>query len=219
MRPDHERRDPDDNDLGGITDVLDSMTDADSDMEMIDTTAGLWDEIAERLIADESPVIDDEVPTEGTVIDLDSRRRNRWVRIAGAAAVVMLAAGTYGLVTSNTGSSTQEVVASVDLDVLSGPATADAELIRVDGSERLVVDTRGLPIPPAGTHYELWMIDAGVSDPRSMGTIAPGDQVVEVDVPDGVDPSDFPIVDINVQDDGAEQHSGPETSILRGLLV
>ena len=34
--------------------------------------------------------------------------------------------------------------------------------------------------------------------------------------PAGVDPEQFPIVDINVQQDGQEQHSGVDTSVLRG---
>ena len=47
---------------------------------------------------------------------------------------------------------------------------------------------------PAGSKYELWLIDRGVTDPRSLGTITGTEDVV---VPSSIDPDEYAIVDIS----------------------
>ena len=236
MSLDRELLEPDGDELARVAGVIASITDADTERDQ--PPADLWDSIAARLGESDGPTLitaaphlretpDDEVPVQDTassaevapVVDLDARRRGAWARVAAAAAVVIIAAGTVGVVMSDGDGSTQELVASVELEALRGPATANAELVEADGAEVLRITLDDLGTPPDGTHYELWLIDPDVTDPRSLGEVPPGASEVEVPVPDGVDPDRYPIVDINVQDDGAEQHSGLDTSILRGTLA
>ena len=153
------------------------------------------------------------------VIDLDDRRRQRWFRLAAAAAAVVIAAGTFGVINANGSGPSQELVASVDLEPLKDSGNGRAELIDVDGVEKLRLTAAGLEDAPQGYHHEIWLIDAEVTDPRSLGELPPGQTEIVVDLPAGVDPDDFPIVDVNVQVDGQEQHSGVDTSVLRGSLA
>ena len=237
MRPDPDELGPDADDRR-VVDLLSSMTD--EDLARDELPADLWDGIASRLstadqptviarvpelqiIASEEPTTDD--PTNdaaapgGTVVNLDDRRRQRWVRVAAAAAVVVLAAGTYGVISSNSPDTTQELVASVDLQPLKDTGTGTAELITTDGVDQLRITAEGLPPAPDGHHYEMWLIDPEVTSPQSLGQLPSGQDEIVVDVPEGVDPDEFPIVDINVQVDGQVQHSGVETSVLRGTLT
>ena len=75
------------------------------------------------------------------------------------------------------------------------------------------VETRGLD---AGDGYlELWLIDPTVSRLVSLGPLR-ADGIY--DVPAGVDPAQFPIVDVSVEPvDGNPTHSGD--SVLRGQLT
>ena len=81
---------------------------------------------------------------------------------------------------------------------------------------RLVLDTEGMPAPPAGQHYEVWLLDPehAAAEPISLGSMS-GD--AEVAVPDGVDPAEYDVVDISLQDEGQVEHSGH--SLLRGALA
>ena len=227
---------PDSDEFARVAGVVASISDADTVRDQ--PPADLWDSIAARLGGSDSPTViaaapemwatpADELPEQDAagqadvapVIDLDARRRGPWARVAAAAAVVIIAAGTVGVVMSEGNGTGQELVASVELEALSGPATANAELVEVDGTPVLRITLDDLGTPPDGTHYELWLIDPDVTDPRSLGEVPTGATEVEVPVPDGVDPDRYPIVDINVQEDGVEEHSGLDTSILRGTLA
>ena len=139
--------------------------------------------------------------------------------MAAAAAAVVIAAGTFGVINANGSGTSQELVASVELQPLKESGNGRAELIDVDGVEKLRITAADLEDAPDGHHHEIWLIDAEVTDPRSLGQLPPGQTEIVVDVPEGIDPDDFPIVDINVQVDGQEQHSGVETSVLRGTLA
>ncbi len=243
MRHDPEDRHPEDRDLERVVGLLSTMT-AD-DHEHDDLPDGLWDLIAARVSTSDQPTVlasdaelrligaGEGVPTDpahrpagspqrstgADVVDLNARRRQRWVRIAAAAAVVVIAAGTYGAIRTNAPGTTQELVASVDLEPLKDSGIGRAELMQVDGQGQLRITARGLPPAPEGHHYEMWLIDTGVTDPQSLGPLTPGGNEIVVDVPPGIDPAAFPIVDINVQVDGEEQHSGVDTSVLRGVLA
>lgn len=59
----------------------------------------------------------------------------------------------------------------------------------------------------SGSFYELWLIDADVEGMVSLGPVAQGQTTVVV--PDGLDLSRFPIVDVSVEPfDGEPRHSG-----------
>jgi hypothetical protein len=236
MRPADDEMDRD-GDVGRVIDVLSSMTSEDAVRD--EPPADLWASISARMSTADQPKVlaaapdlqvlpdahepepiadshDAELPT---AVDLDARRRQRWARVAAAAAVVVLAAGTFGVINANNGGSSYELVASVDLEPLQQQGSGTAELVTLDGVEQLRITADGLPPAPDGHHYEMWLIDAGVTDPRSLGSLPSGQDQIVVDIPEGVDPGDFPIVDINLQVDGEEQHSGVDTSVLRGSLA
>ena len=227
MRPDPDELGPDADGDARVLDVLSSMDDQDGVRHQ--PPADLWDSIAARLAGADQPTVitspePDDVrvaPAAGTVgdpvvVDLDARRERRWAPLVAAAAVVALAAGTFGVLTSLDDPPTQELVAAVELEALQDRGTGEVELVTVDGEQRLVVRADDLGPSPEGTHYEMWLIDAGITDIRSVGVLPDGVEEIEVPVPAGVDPEQFPIVDINVQQDGQEQHSGVDTSVLRG---
>ena len=244
MRPADDEMDRD-GDVGRVVDLLSSMTPADAARDEL--PAGLWDDISSRLsTADQPTVLADE--PDPTVVSLpvqhrdsddpsatdsdhtdqrtapvthldDRRRQQRWRRVAAAAAVVVVAAGTFGVINTNSPDASYELVASVDLEPLKDAGSGTAELITVDGVEQLRISAADLPPAPDGHHYEMWLIDAEVTDPRSLGSLPPGQQEIVVDVPEGIDPDRYPIVDINLQVDGEEQHSGVDTSVLRGSLA
>lgn len=231
---------PDPDDLGALAEEFGRVVDvgssiAEADFEQFDPPPGLWDDIAARLsTADQPNVIagpgsagDTTAPDPAAgdradapagpgrdVVDLTARRRSRTRQLLAAAAVVVLAAGTVGVLSTRDAGPSRELVASVELEVLAGPATAQAELVEVDGERRLVIDAEGMPPAPEGQHYELWLIDPEVTDPRSLGPMTGS---TEVTIPDSVDPAEYPIVDINLQEDGVEEHSG--NSLLRGSLA
>ncbi len=143
----------------------------------------------------------------------------RWTRPIAIAAAVVLAAATVGVVTQTVGEDRQEL-AAISLEVLEdGTGAADATLVETDGIERLVIELADVPPPPEGRHYELWLIDLEVTDPVSLGEVPDGTTTIEVPVPEGLDPGEYPIVDINLQEDGVAEHSGLETSVLRGVLA
>ena len=104
-------------------------------------------------------------------------------------------------------------IATVALDALVDDATAgQAELIADGDGFTLRVDAAA--VPADGEFLELWLIDEGVTEPRSLGRFTGAG---EYDVPADIDPNAFPIVDISTEpDDGDESHSG--ASVLRGAL-
>lgn len=238
MHPDPEDLGTD-QDFGRVVDLLTAVTDQDAQRDEV--PSDLWDRIAGRLSSADQPTVlaaapepavvesavVEQVTDEGApastgpdnVVDLDARRRQRWLRVAAAAAVVVLAAGTVGVISSGQTDQRQELVASVDLEPLKDSGSGSAELITVDGVQRIVITAEGLPEAPEGHHYEMWLIDPEVTDPRSLGELPSGVDRIEVEVPEGVDPDEFPIVDINLQTDGQVEHSGVETSVLRGSLA
>jgi len=151
--------------------------------------------------------------SDDALIRLDDRRRPRSVLVGIAAAIVLVVVGAVGIGLATRDSTGTEVVASTTLDTLEGGATARAELIRSGDGDRLKVIAQNMEPAPPGTHYELWLVDPDVTDPRSLG---PMEGSTEVVVPSTIDPDEFPIVDISLQPDGTHQHSGH--SLLRGTL-
>ena len=213
------------------------------DFERFDPPADLWDSIAARL--DEpvaADVIDlsqrrdatvgepddedigpltrqlaaidpDHVVSEDSLRHLDEPQGRRRVMVSLAAAAVLVVIGAIGVGLVAQNDNRAEVVASTTLDVLEGSASATAQVVRVGDEDRLVVTAQNMEPAPPGTHYELWLVDPDVTDPRSLG---PMTGTTEVTVPDSIDLSEYPVVDISLQQDGMVAHSG--LSLLRGTL-
>lgn len=233
MPPDPDELELDAEAFGRVLDVGKRLR-AD-DFERSGPPDALWDRIAAGLRTDDQPrgltvVVDggNEQRTSvgapgGTAPSAPVGHRNApprsWFRPWAVAAALVLAAGTVGVIALSGGDDRQEL-AAVSLDVLKeGSGSAEVKLVDVDGSERLVVSLADLPPTPDGHHYELWLIDLDVTDPVSLGEVPPGSETIEVTVPAGVNPDEYPVVDINLQEDGVAEHSGPETSVLRGVLA
>jgi anti-sigma-K factor RskA len=89
----------------------------------------------------------------------------------------------------------------------------DATLVRRGG--RLFVELDVESAPPAGGGYlEIWLIDRAVNGMVSLG---PYHGTGRYEVPSGVDPTRFPVVDVSVEPtDGVPTHSG--VSVVRGVL-
>ena len=181
----------------------------------VEPPADLWSKIS-AAAADEASATDDEGVAEesaapANVVDLASRRRRLPLLGAVAAAVVLVAVGFA--VVLGSGSSTGDSVTTVALDALVDDATAgEAELIADGDGFTLRVDAAA--VPADGEFLELWLIDEGVTEPRSLGRFTGAG---EYEVPADIDPEAFPIVDISTEpDDGDDSHSG--ASVLRGAL-
>lgn len=225
MCPDPEDREMDPS-LRRVGDIAASL--GPEDFERHDPPSDLWDRISSSLDTPEpfaAPVVVPEPAEPPPMVaprseppapaHLDAaraeRRRPVIVTLAAAAALIVIAA--VGVVVFRDDAPQTEVLATATLEVLEGPATAEAQLLRVDGEDRLVVEASDMPPAPDGSHYELWLVDPEVTDPRSLGPMTGS---TEVSVPSSIDPDEFPVVDISLQPDGMEQHSG--RSLLRGTL-
>jgi hypothetical protein len=145
-------------------------------------------------------------------------RPARWLVVAAAAAVVLLAGVAVALVTGGDGGRAGEVVATAVLEPLApeaAPAAGPAELVESDGGTTLDLAIDAGALPEGGGYYEVWLIDTAVDGMVSLGPLR---EDGTYDVPAGVDPSRFPIVDVSAEPtDGDPTHSG--TSVLRGTLA
>ncbi|MEO6988660.1 MAG: anti-sigma factor [Aquihabitans sp.] len=196
-----------------------------ADVEMEPTTwaqppAGLWERIAAEAGV---PAVGTDTEFEADVGHVDdtpiapvvplrrSRRRTPWI-LGAVAAVVALLVGVA--VFANRPVKT-DVVASVALDPLgtAPPGSGNAKLIDDAGQYRLKVDTADLD--PGEGFLEVWVIDAEVTKLVSLGPVRPDGTY---DLPPGLDPEQFPVVDVSVEPlDGNPGHSGD--SVLRGTLT
>jgi anti-sigma-K factor RskA len=178
---------------------------------------GLWDRIAAD--ADISPVPGDEHQAESlhareTVVPIDRalRHGSRRVWAGAAAAAVVLVVAVAVLVRSGS-SDDSTVVAAVTLERLGNAGEGRAELVERDGSLQLRLATSGLD---AGDGFlEVWVINTDVTQLVSLGPLR-DDGIY--DLPAGLDPASFPIVDVSVEPiDGVPTHSGD--SVLRGQFT
>ena len=138
------------------------------------------------------------------------RGRSRWAWVGAAAAAVIALVVTTIVVTTTRSEPT--LVASAALAPLGPAGSGNAELVEEDGELQLRVDTSELD---AGDGFlELWVIDPDVTKLVSLGPIRADGRY---DLPAGLDPEDFPVVDVSVEPiDGDPTHSGD--SLLRGQL-
>jgi anti-sigma-K factor RskA len=160
----------------------------------------LWDRIAAEAAA---------APNDVVPLRPSRRRRAPWLLGAAAAAVLALVA-VVAVVASGDETS---VVASAPLERLGPSGTGDAELLEDDGDLVLHVETAGLD--PGDGFLEVWVIDPDVTKLVSLGPSRPDG---DYDLPSGLDPEEFPLVDVSVEPlDGDPAHSGD--SVLRGRLT
>lgn len=179
------------------------------DLELETPPSGLWDRIAAETDLDGAGGADDDVIAPPTPIRPRGARTGWW--IVGAAAAVLAVVGGV-VVATRSSEPTPNVVASVTLDRLGDTGSGGAELIDDDGTYRLLVDTEGLD--PGDGFLEVWVIDREVSRLISLGPLRSDGTY---DLPPGIDPADFPVVDVSVEPlDGDPAHSGD--SVLRGTL-
>ena len=140
-----------------------------------------------------------------------ARSFRRWiVPVTAVAAAVVAVAVAVGVVTNR--SDDPDVLASTPLDPLGERGSGRAELVDDDGTLQLRLETAALDADDG--FLEVWLIDPTVTRLVSLGPLRP-DGVY--DLPSGVDPAAFPIVDISIEPvDGDPTHSG--NSVLRGQL-
>lgn len=131
--------------------------------------------------------------------------------VAAAAAVVLIV--TVGLLVPSGSSDDSTVVAAVALERLGDAGEGRAELVEHDGSLQLRLSTSDLD---AGDGFlEVWVANTDVTQLVSLGPLR-NDGIY--DLPTGLDPESFPIVDVSVEPiDGVPTHSG--ASVLRGQLA
>jgi len=166
---------------------------------------GLWERIQVEIADEPAPA------GPGRVVELAPRRRARWVGLAAAAALVAIVV-VGALVALGGGNGDDELVAETTLERLGATGSGRAELLAHDGQYQLRLETADLQDDDG--YLELWLIDPSVTKMVSLGPLRP-DGVY--DLPPGVDPSAFPIVDISAEPvDGDPAHSG--NSLLRGTL-
>ncbi len=147
-----------------------------------------------------------------------STARRLLLAVAAAALVVGGLAGSLvtRLVTEEPPVAAPQVVTQTQLVALpqKPPATGRATIVKAaDGTERLVVDVSDLT-DLSGPFYEVWLIDTSVEKMVAVGVLS-GDEG-QFALPAGLNLSQYPIVDISIQEPGDPTHSG--NSVLRGTL-
>ena len=156
--------------------------------------------------------LDDARPSTARPGPPSARRRDwRVWEVAAAAAVVLVVA--VGVVIGSGSSDDSTVIATAALEPLGDTGEGSAELVERDGLLQLQLSTSGID---AGDGFlEVWVINTDVTQLVSLGPLR-NDGIYEL--PPGLDPASFPIVDVSVEPiDGVPTHSGD--SVLRGQLT
>ncbi len=169
------------------------------------------------------PIMAEASRPSAPVTDLSERRNRRSLSpgllAAAAALAVLMAVGGYLVAQVQSGAGTGELLATAKISNDELPvefAESGSASVRRTGSD-LYLELELPALPPTGdeaAYYEVWMIDTDVDRMISLGV---ADSNGRIDIPDGVDHTKFPVVDISVEPlDGDPTHSGQ--SILRGVL-
>jgi anti-sigma-K factor RskA len=145
-------------------------------------------------------------------------RLRRLVPVAAAALAAALAAvGVTAVLTRESGPgpavATAQVVAHDSPTPINGTAT-------LHGSDRpdglLVLDLADVPPAPSGHHYEVWVLRADATEMEAVGTFAPTDDSLRLELP-LPGSGDYAAMDISLEEDGGPpEHSG--TSIAGGAF-
>ena len=159
----------------------------------------------------------------GIVTDIGSglrprgRRRN-WMPVAVAAGIAGLLGGLGGGIwwqSARQQAPEPRLIAEARLDPFPGWDAAGSAYVAktADGQREVVLDVTG--VSADSDLREVWLIKADASGLISIGLL--GGESGRFIIPDGVDLSQYPLVDVSAEpDDGDPQHSGD--SILRGEL-
>lgn len=143
-------------------------------------------------------------------------RRGRVVRVGAALAVAASVAAAVWMVGSRGDDGRELASVALTNEGLAAFAVVPSGSVRlIDDHGRLFLDVELVDSPDIDENYiELWMIDRGVSGMVSLGPYHGDDRY---EVPPGVDPASFPVVDVSIEPvDGVPTHSG--VSIVRGVL-
>jgi hypothetical protein len=137
------------------------------------------------------------------------------VLLAVAAAAVVGGLVGAGVTVLSRDADTGTAVARATLDPLNGVAArGDASVVRRGDAQVLQVDVADVP-PRDGSYYEVWLIAPDLTDMVPVGVLHDGHAAL--DLPDGLDVSRYPLVDVSVEPlDGNPAHSGD--SVVRGGL-
>jgi hypothetical protein len=164
--------------------------------------------VLRRAIAPEPPppgllarIVDEVAPAP-------DRRRLRLPRLVPAVVGLAAAAAVVLVAVLNAGD-------AVDARAtLAGPALEGTASI-ADGT--LVVDLRRADAPPAGHHYEVWVLRRGADAMEEVGAFTPTGDAVRLEFPLPGD-ADYAAVDVSLEGDGGPpSHSG--TSLASGTFA
>jgi hypothetical protein len=142
-------------------------------------------------------------------------RQSRWRAVAisaGAAAVAVAASVLLTLAVSGEDLGNPSVRASIAPLVRSKPLSGNVELFDPQSAGgTIVVHLEHLPAPPAGYHYEVWVLPKGSDEMISVATFTPESSTVTLELP-LPRPAVYAAVDLSVEEnDGPPAHS--DTSI------
>lgn len=147
------------------------------------------------------------------------RRRTAVASLAAAACAAALAVGVTLWVTGPAGpdgplTASAAVVAVGNADAVTG--TASLYGAQAPGGQ-VQVSLRDVPAPPAGHHYEVWVLERGSDEMTSVGSFTPTSSDVDLTLP-LPSPADYAAVDISVEPNGGPPaHSG--TSLAGGKFT
>lgn len=187
-----------------------------------DPPPSVWEGVRGALVEEEPS------PGAARPADLESRRHGRADRTTGAARPArwpLLAAAAVGALVAwlgtqvlGVGPGASEVVVAdgtlADLPDAGEPVEGTAQVVAVDGEQRLRVEVAELP--DAGEGYlEVWLLRPDLSGMVTVGVIS--GTSAEFSLPAGVDLADYAVVDISREAlDGDPAHGGQ--SVVRGEL-
>lgn len=155
------------------------------------------------------------------VVPIEQARRWRRRTVAASlAAAACAAALAVGITLSVTGPSAPDapLTASAAVVAKGGDAVSGtASLYGATGpGGQVEVSLRDVPAPPAGHHYEVWVLEKGSDEMTSVGSFTPASGDVDLTLP-LPSPADYAAVDISVEPNGGPPaHSG--TSLAGGAF-
>jgi anti-sigma-K factor RskA len=186
-------------------------------------SAAVWDRIVAE-VGDDAGRRADASPAVASLDDRRAgRRRPRWaLSLAAAAAVGLIVGigGTWSLTRSTTPTPTASPsqVSVAVLKPVDEPAAKGTAVLSVAsaGQRTITVSVANLPTP-AGTFYEVWLMDPADSKLVALGVLGTGGHGDYV-VPAGLDLTLYSAVDVSLQPmNGSPQHSS--NSAVRGSIA
>ena len=152
-------------------------------------------------------------PELAEVVTLDERRSRRRIALSSLAAAACAAAVAVGVTLAVTGGGPADpgpLTASTAVVSQAGDGvTGTAALYGSDAPGGMVqVRLSGVPAPPSGHHYEVWVLEKGSTEMTSVGSFTPSSRSVDLMLPLPA-PADYSAVDISVEPNGGPPaHSG-----------